>query len=389
MGPSSPQLLLVDDTPTNIRVLRHALDGQGYDLLVALNGPEALNIARMTKPALVLLDVMMPEMDGFEVCRQLKNNPHTKDCAVIFLSAVGEVNNKIKGFQLGAVDYITKPFQMDEVIARVNTHITIRQLQMQVQAANQKMKRDLESARHVQQTLLPLDWANVPGYRFCWKYQPCEELAGDSLNIFHIDDDHIGFYVLDVTGHGVKAALLSVAVTYAMVPRNGDQSANDQHSFRSFLNPENVVNRMNESFTFNEETGQFFTLFYGVLNRLTGELRYTNAAHPNPMWFRKQGGVELLDTPGLPIGIDTDGDYAEGSLTMNPGDRIYLYSDGLAEELNPEGKMFGFRRIQQSLADHQSLPLDETLDQLVTGALQWSNAGSFRDDLSLLAIERL
>jgi len=138
----SQRLLMVDDTPANLQVLYQTLDGQGYELLVAQTGEEALELASEAQPALILLDIMMPGIDGFETCRRLKADPATREAAVIFMSALGETKDKVKGLELGAVDYIAKPFQADEVTARVKTHLTIHRLTMELAEANRKMKQE-------------------------------------------------------------------------------------------------------------------------------------------------------------------------------------------------------------------------------------------------------
>ncbi|MEN8216883.1 MAG: hybrid sensor histidine kinase/response regulator [Pseudomonadota bacterium] len=132
-------LLIVDDNPENIGVLFECLADQNFKIFVAENGSDALEIAKEKHPDLILLDILMPGINGFETCRQLKNIPQTQDIPVIFLTALSETSDKVKGFQLGAVDYVTKPFQQEEVLARINTHLSIRQLQNQLQVQNEQL----------------------------------------------------------------------------------------------------------------------------------------------------------------------------------------------------------------------------------------------------------
>jgi DNA-binding NtrC family response regulator len=149
MMESVPQILLVDDNPTNLQILYQTLDGQGYKLLVAKNGKDTLSIAERAAPDLILLDVMMPEMDGFEVCARLKASERTRDAAVIFLSARTESQDKVRGLELGGVDFVTKPFQADEVLARVRTHLRIRQLDQQVKRRNEELEHELSVAQEL------------------------------------------------------------------------------------------------------------------------------------------------------------------------------------------------------------------------------------------------
>jgi len=152
---ATESILLVDDNPTNLQVLFQTLEGVGCKLLIAKNGKGALAIAGKARPDLILLDIMMPDIDGYEVCRQLKSDRATADTPVIFLSALGETEDKVKGLQLGAVDYITKPFQPNEVIARVNTHLTIHRLKREVESQKDKLEHELEVVSEVQRKLLP------------------------------------------------------------------------------------------------------------------------------------------------------------------------------------------------------------------------------------------
>ena len=228
-GPES--VLLVDDNPTNLQVLYQTLDGRGYRLLTARSGEQALSIAARIHPAMILLDIMMPGLDGFETCRRLKAGPETAESAVIFLSALDEVKDKVKGLELGAVDYIAKPFDPEEVIARVDTHLKIRRLEQslvrknrELEEANQRMRLDLEAAARVQQSFLPEAPPDSSGAEIVWRYRPCEELAGDSLNVWAFDDRHIGMYILDVSGHGVSSSLLAVSVARSLRTAGGNTS---------------------------------------------------------------------------------------------------------------------------------------------------------------------
>ncbi|HEY0283886.1 MAG TPA: response regulator, partial [Vicinamibacterales bacterium] len=144
-----PQILLVDDNPTNLQVLYQTLDGCGYRLLAAKSGKDALSIAERAVPDLIMLDVMMPEMDGFETCARLKAHPRTRDSAVIFLSALADSSDKVRGLELGGIDFVTKPFQAQEVIARVRTHLTLRDLQKQLRRRNEELEHELTVAQEL------------------------------------------------------------------------------------------------------------------------------------------------------------------------------------------------------------------------------------------------
>ena len=210
----------MDDTPANLQVLAGMLKDRGYKVRPVPSGKLALLAAKRDPPDLILLDINMPEMNGYEVCEQLKADELLTGIPVIFISALTEQLDKVKAFATGGVDYITKPFQMEELHARVETHLKLRRLQIELEdanvrlaEANSRMSRDLKAAAKIQETFLPRNLPRVPGTDFAWVYRPCDELAGDGLNIIPLDEQNIALYILDVSGHGVASALLSVTLS--------------------------------------------------------------------------------------------------------------------------------------------------------------------------------
>ena len=201
-------ILLVDDNPTNLQVLYQTLEGVGCRLLIAKNGEIALSIAAKALPDLILLDIMMPDIDGYEVCRRLKSDAATADIPIIFLSALGETEDKVKGLQLGAVDYITKPFQSDEVIARVNTHLTIHRLKREVENQKDQLEHELEVVSEVQRKLLPKEIPVIEGFRLSAHYETSRYAGGDYYDIIELPDRHWGLLIADAEGHSAPAAVL-------------------------------------------------------------------------------------------------------------------------------------------------------------------------------------
>ena len=147
VSPTLSDILIVDDTPANLRLLSQMLTERGYKVRAVLSGPQALMAAQAAPPDLILLDIRMPEMDGYEVCQRLKTGEQTRDIPVLFISALSETEDKIKAFTVGGVDYITKPFQVKEVLARVETHLALRNLHRQLQAANAELARQIDELR--------------------------------------------------------------------------------------------------------------------------------------------------------------------------------------------------------------------------------------------------
>src|SRR3954469_23589781 len=196
MTPQEPaSILVVDDTPANLQVLAGMLKDRGYKVRPVPSGKLALLAARCDPPDLILLDINMPEMNGYEVCEQLKADDKLKGIPVIFISALNENLDKVKAFAIGGVDYLPKPFQMEELHARVETHLKLRRLQIQLEEANARLAKvndrmscDLKAAARIQQTFLPREAAHIPGADFAWIYRPCDELAGDGLNVIPLDN---------------------------------------------------------------------------------------------------------------------------------------------------------------------------------------------------------
>ncbi len=397
-APDQPdRILLVDDNPTNLQVLYQTLDGRGYRLLIAKSGEQALTVSAKAKPALILLDIMMPGIDGFETCARLKADPETADSAVIFLSALNDASDKVKGLELGAVDYIAKPFDAEEVLARVDTHLKIRRLEhslsrknRQLEAINQRMKMDLESAAKVQQSLLPSELPEHDRARFAWRYRPCDELAGDCLNVFAFDDRYMGLYVVDVSGHGVSASLLAVTISHNLRLGGGLSlltTPSDQAPGFTVTSPAEVAGRLNALYPMESPARLYFTLLYGILDTKTGEFRFVSAGNPGPILAHADGQVETFDIPGVPIGLLPDSTYEDTVIRMQAGDRLCLHSDGLSEERNQDGEVLGGERMRDLISRNRDRQLEESLDALIAEAIRWRGSGQLHDDVAIVAAE--
>src|SRR5947209_3775517 len=258
-------ILVVDDTPANLQVLAGMLKDRGYRVRPVPSGKLALLAAGRDPPDLILLDINMPEMNGYEVCEHLKADDNLKGIPIIFISALTEPLDKVKAFAIGGVDYLTKPFQMEELHARVETHLKLRRLQIELEetnarleTANGRMSRDLDAAAKIQKAFLPGAAPHVPGADFVWCYQPCDELAGDGLNIIALGGGKVGLYVLDVSGHGVASALLSVTLSRLLSPPSEQSSILIRDG--AVTPPAEVADRLNRLFPFDTATEQFATL---------------------------------------------------------------------------------------------------------------------------------
>lgn len=246
----------------------------------------------------------------------------------------------------------------------------------ELQAANDRLRRDLRAAARVQQAFLPAALPDTAPVRVAWAFRPCEELGGDLLNLFPVGDGHLGLYLLDVSGHGVPASLLAVAVGHALNP-HGDPAG--------LLRPAEVVRRVNERLC-GDRTEQFVTLFYGVLDLGSRTLTYANAGHPGPVLLTPGAGPVVLAEGGLMAGVAADAEYRAAEVGFRPGDRLWVYSDGLPEAMSPAGEAFGSDRL--AAAFRAAGPgLGDAVRAVLGAAEEWAGPGGPQDDISVVALE--
>ncbi|MBX3180013.1 MAG: SpoIIE family protein phosphatase [Candidatus Hydrogenedentes bacterium] len=260
----------------------------------------------------------------------------------------------------------------------------------QLTRMNRRMKRNLETAARVQHSLLPERLPRVKGVDFAWKFKPCDELAGDILNIFQINRKTVGLYLLDVSGHGTAAALLAVSVSRILSPKALSSSLVREEDPESpdytVVPPARVADELNVHFPWDPETGQFFTFIYGVLDTETLAFRYVSAGHPGPIHFPRDGEPSVRRSGGLPIGLASE-PYEEQVIQLAPGDRLHLYSDGLTEVMNRDRKLFGLPRLIGELQCGAGCPLAACQDRLMEALEAFRGGSRFDDDLSLVSLE--
>jgi PAS domain S-box-containing protein len=254
-----------------------------------------------------------------------------------------------------------------------------------------RLARDLEAAAHIQRSLLPPEEPGIEGLEVAWRFRPCEQLAGDNLNVMRLDAEHVALYVLDVSGHGVPAAMLAVAVHGALAcPQEHAslvrQSRRLAAGFR-IVTPARVLAQLNRDFSGHLFPGQYFTILYGVLHLPSGQLRFASAGHWGPIHIRRSGGAELLHARGFPIGVFDETEYEEHTAALAAGDRLVLYSDGVPEAMAPAGGLFDYPRLIEALEATRNRPLPEALDALLLRVEAWVGGPALQDDVSLLAIE--
>ena len=371
-------LLLVDDDSENIQIVNSIL-GDKYKIRVATNGVKALELVRVEPfPSLILLDVIMPYMDGYEVCSQLKTDPKTRDIPVIFLTGKTEVADETKGFELGAVDYIHKPFSPPIVNARVRTHLMLREAHEIVARQLSTMNSELEMARQVQLSILPSEIPHLPGLEIAARYLPMSSVAGDFYDFLVPDDQHVGILVADVSGHGLPSALIASMLQSALAAQSPHAS-----------DPTKVLAGLNRAIHGKFER-HYVTASYLFVDTLQGTVQYSGAAHPPFLvWQARTGRVTEYVENGLMLGPFGDSPYSAGTLSLEPGDRVLLFTDGLLEVKNAAGHEFGVDGVRQILECKRDLPPGRFADALLYALSNWSEDAigpRQADDITIIAI---
>ena len=388
MSDMQGKLLVVDDNEMNRDMLSRRLSRRKHTVRTAENGQQALDLIEKESFDVVLLDIMMPGISGIEVLKRLRESYSAADLPIIMATAKSESEDIVEALKLGANDYVTKPLNFPVVLARVGTQLLLKNSQDALKSAHDRMKNDLDAAAEIQQMLLPHNLPEIDSLKIAWKFYPCDELAGDFLNIFQLSENEIGIYIVDVMGHGVPAALLSFSVSRNLSPLGGpDSIVLNSGDTPGAVSPVEVLTKLNTLYPFDTNKDRFFTMLYGVLDIRDNQFRYASAGHPGPLIVSSDQSVQEISGKGFPIGIVDKPDYEQTRITLKPGDRMYLYSDGFIEEINKDGKHFDINRFQESIKDNYSFTLDKSIENTVNAIMSWHGSKNLSDDLSIIGIQ--
>jgi serine phosphatase RsbU (regulator of sigma subunit) len=377
----------VDDTPANLQVLSGMLKDRGYKVRPVPGGKLALQAARRDPPDLILLDINMPEMNGYEVCDHLKADDRLKGIPVIFISALNEPLDKVKAFAFGGVDYLTKPFQMEELHARVETHLKLRRLQLDLEEysrdlelARERLKLDLELARGVQRGFLPLQLPKVPGYEFFAYYEAAAEVGGDYYDFIPLPRQRVGVLLGDVAGKGVAAALLMAKL-----------SADARFYMLTEPDPAVAVSRLNSSMSKSGLADRFVTLVAAVLDPGGHTVTLVNAGHPPPLIYHRATHTvrEAIsnEVAGLPLGVLDGFEYASCQLSLEPGDSILAFTDGVTEAMDVNNVQLRPSAVYAAVQGKASSPRS-LVEEVVKVVKQFATGRSQNDDIALVGFGR-
>ncbi len=453
-------VVIAEDSRIQSRILQKRLQEAGYSVRAAPNGAEALELIKQQPPTIIISDIEMPEMTGYELCQAVKSDPQLKQIPLILLSTLSNPADIIAGLHAGADNYVTKPYESKYLLSRVesllntpvdsgddegadlevslagktyrvrsgrqqvlnllistfenaveknnelirvNQELTLAKEQLtqwnrdltdlneKLESANTRMTRDLDAAAKVQQSLLPAAESGIAEAGLAWRYIPCDELAGDFLNYFSLDDKHMALFVVDVSGHGVASSLLSVTIGRVLTPQATSASLlvrrTDDGEGRVIVPPSQVVAELNQRFPMEDQGGLYFTIAYGIFNRETREFRFASGGHTPLVLQKKSGETSTIDADGMAIGWLEDVDFEETCLQLEPGDRLFLYSDGVPEAMDPDLNEYGDQKMIDLITNGRTHSLDQAVASLLSSVEAWCNPTGPRDDVSILALE--
>jgi sigma-B regulation protein RsbU (phosphoserine phosphatase) len=382
-------VLLVDDQPIIGEAVRRMLaTEEGIAFHYCRDATAALDRAEEVRPTVILQDLVMPEVDGLELVSRYRADGRFRDVPVIVLSTKEEPEVKAEAFARGANDYIVKLPDRLELVARVRYHsrgytalIERNEAFVALQKSQQVLAHDLETAAHYVRSLLPPPQV-LGAIQADWRFIPSASLGGDAFGYHDLDPEHMAVYLLDVCGHGVGAALLSVSAINAIRSETLPQT--------DFREPGDVLAGLNRAFPMERHNDMFFTAWYGVYCRATGRLRWSGGGHPPALLLYAAGDQRLLDSEGPLVGAVEGLDYESSEVEVPPGSRIYIFSDGAFEISRPDGSMWPFAEFVETLAaaGHNG-PLQGAsapLDSLLGHVRRLSGREDFQDDFSMLEL---
>ncbi len=367
-----PTILIVDDDRMNVQLLDSILRTEGYRTLTASSGEEARRLALDMLPDLILLDIMMPGESGLDTCVTMKRDPRVSDIPIIFISAMGDVKSKVEGLGMGAVDYITKPFERLEVLARARIHL---KLKLAYAAVIEGQASRLRQIRDAQQSILTVP-ADFPEARFAITYVPVMEAGGDFYDVFPVGEGIYGYFVADVSGHDLGASYLTSALK-ALISQN----ATPLHT------PVETMRIINSVLVAIMKDSKYLTASYAHLNRARSLLTVVNAGHPPLIYLKKSGEVERLDSKGDILGAFDTIVLEPVQRVVSRGERFFLYTDGAIESFGRERKTIeeGIRALEELCVSTRHMPIASAVPEMT--ARLFPHRDELKDDVVLLGVE--
>ncbi|MBD3268056.1 SpoIIE family protein phosphatase [bacterium] len=381
-------ILVIEDSRLDGLQVRLLLEKEGYMVSLATTAKEAMTCLSRHIPDLVILDILLPDKSGWDVCKDIKqfSSERKRFVPIILLTSLGDVEDKVFGFESGADDYLVKPPSKKELLARIRSLIRIRDLQENLRRAHRKIskahriiRRDINIVEQIQRSFLPQSFPYHAELELAAKYQPSYHAGGDYYDVLHVDEEHWGFIIADIAGHGVSAAVV-MAITQICV----------KEFICGLVSPSEALTRLNEKLNQHLSSEHFVTAFYAVLNTKTMEIVYTSAGH-NPMYYfhNESQTIEPLKTgPDFPLRTFKTEKYEEKSLHLCPGDKILLFTDGVLDVQNPHMKFYGEKRLENIFLENGKESPNCIVERIVQDTESFRGDRKRLDDFTLLVLGR-
>jgi serine phosphatase RsbU (regulator of sigma subunit) len=372
---SPPLILIVDDNPTNLEILRARLAASRYAIIMAPDGEAGLRMAHEQLPDLILLDIMMPKMDGIAVCRHIKSDPALPFMPVILVTAKAESKDIVAGLEAGGDEYLTKPVDHRALVSRVRSMLRIKELHDKVIEQSAQLKMQLETATKIQS----LFWPRMPelgaGSHVWGASVPAAYVGGDIYDVIALPDDSVLAYVADVSDKGVPAALIMAALSTRI--RSESQAQHDIDRLAESIN--------RSAYQLMAEEGFFATIALARYWPDTGKMEALLGGHLPPLWIGADGVRPVMCTGGMSLGATPDARYQKSEIRLNPGDSVLFYTDGVIEAQNERTELLGNSRLADFIACSKGPPWGKSVLESVR---LWQGSIRSADDVTLLEIWR-
>lgn len=399
-----PHVLVVDDSRAQRHVLSMQLRRWGYRVSDSETALAALNICATQDVDIVISDWMMPGLTGLEFCRRFRDLGRENYGYFILLTSKSEKTEIADGLEAGADDFLAKPVSGNELRARLRAGERMLAMQAELLAKNRivartlaelqelydSLDRDLIEARKLQQTLIRDRVRDYGWAKASLMLRNSGRVGGDLVGSFRVDDDRVAVYAIDVSGHGVASAMMTARLAGFLTGSSPEQNLAFQKGPKGghlLLPPSDVAERFNRLMLEEIQAEQYFTMVFAVVDRVAGRLDLVQAGHPHPMLLRPSGQVLRLGSGGLPVGLLPGATYETCSLSIEPGDRLVLVSDGITECPRLTGDDFGEEGLADSLSRSAQLNGSDLLEALVWDLGQAAGTMSFPDDVSGVVLD--
>lgn len=393
-------LIAEDDRITRVSLARQ-LEAWGHTVTAAEDGQSAWEALSVNPFDIVITDWEMPRVSGLELIERVRAAGAATYVYIVLLTGRTNKSDIVNGIEAGADDFVSKPFDREELRVRVLSGERVVRLERALHeqnralaAASARMRHDLRSAARLQRAMLPRKAIENRRVRAAWTYVPTDELGGDAIGLELIDDRYLIAYVIDVAGHGVPAALLSVTAMHALATAGQGASlllgAQGDYGLGPVHPPGRIVTELNRRFCAIDNDRRFLTMLLFILDTHSGRATFASAGHPRPVLVRARAVVPLSDDGGLPLGLVEGGDYRDVALKLQPGDRFFIYSDGFLEQARlSDGALFGAERLQALVLSLADIPGPQLVTRAIDALAEWAGGKGFEDDMSLVMIEWL